>query len=167
MGDKRPRPWGTWIMWLKRPEGSVPLIVTLHEEGTANSTPSSLFGGWTKGPCMSTLHDVWQWSGEHAISTACVAFLFAPSGGAPLGWLRVRGSFEIDGDGSHMHGKSFVDFLACTPAGGWPDPLEPGARWQVAPNTPPEGLEVRFERWRLGPAGPLATDRAPETASVA
>jgi len=142
-------------MWVSGRDGEVPTIVTLHKEGTANSTSSLLFGGRLTGTCVSPLHDVWQWSGERRIVTACVAFMFAPSGGAPLGWARVRGDFELDEDLQRMHGTSYLDFLPCTPDGRWPDPLDPKARWQVAPNTPPEGLASRFERWRFGPPGRL------------
>jgi len=158
-GPQTPQPWGTWILATHLvTDGappSLPTIVTLHKEGTANSSPANMFGTSGAGlRWVSPLHDVWERTGPQTIGTTCIAFIFQAGTGRLLGFGRVRGELELE-DFDHLRGQMYFDFLPCPAPQFCPDPVDPEATWSVWPGTSPQGHAVSAVRLRRVAVGPL------------
>ncbi|MFN7987915.1 MAG: hypothetical protein U0529_10610 [Thermoanaerobaculia bacterium] len=156
-------PWGTWILRMplpgppNGPGGYLPMILTIHREGTAVSSSSFMFGGISPGTAWSSaVHDTWERTGPRTIETTCVSLSFNPGNPASqLGWLigfvRNRLKLESQGDGDHLAGELNSEFLACPKPWSCPDVNDPAAPW-----TPRlVNVPVTVDRLIRVPPGPL------------
>lgn len=159
------QPWGTWVMQVQLPGppagpgGSLPMILTIHQEGTAVSSSSLAYGGlpgftnWS-----SAVHDVWEKTGRRTLESTCIALSFAPGTSATqpgrlIGLVRNRLRLEAWGDGDHLVGEMDNEFLSCPTPTTCPGINDPGATWvprMVAIPVTAERL-VRVEPGRLVP----------------
>jgi hypothetical protein len=134
-------PWGTWILRMPLPApptgpgGYLPMILTIHREGTAVSSSSFMFGGISPGGAWSSaVHDTWERTGPRTIETTCVSLSFNP-GNSPaqpgwlLGFVRNRLKLEFESDGDHLAGELNSEFLACPKPWSCPDVNDPTATW--------------------------------------
>lgn len=147
IGEGPFQPWGTWILRMPLPPppagpgGTMPMILTIHREGTAVSSSSFMFGGIAPGNAWtSAVHDTWERTGPRTIETTCVALSFKPGNSAAgqpgipqpgwlLGFVRNRLELEFQGDGDHLAGELNSEFLACPMPWTCPDVNDPAAPW--------------------------------------
>ena len=157
------QPWGTWVMRIYLPEppagpgGNLPMILTIHREGTAVSSSSMMYGGLP--PLVnwgSAVHDVWERTGPRTIESTCVGLSFAPGTAASqpgrlLGFVRNRVRLESDGDDDHLVGELNNEVLLCPTQTTCPDINDPLAQW--VPRL--VGIPVTASRLIRVPPGPL------------
>ena len=150
--EPQPQPWGTWMWWLHLPGGrTMPTIVTLHKEGTANSTPGTLFGAQY---LFSPLHDVWEKTGPNHAKTTCLQFIYDAASRTLLGFGRTRIDVNMD-DFDHLSGTMYYEFLPCPTPVSCPDPTDPGAVWQPWTTFPATGRPFTATRLKRVEPGPL------------
>jgi hypothetical protein len=147
---------GTWL-WTTDfgALGTLPSLVTYHEDGTIVVSDSSMFGNplappSAQGAKLSAMHGVWRRIGRRTFGGTSLWFRFNAAGFV-VGYGRARSTLELV-DRDHFEGVMYLDSLSgCNinstmPPIGCPDPTDPAAIWIPNPLMPPGWFPVSATR---------------------